>query len=171
MSILSHAQMQAYLRQAGWPATHLAIMSAIGQAESSGRTNSGGPSDSARHKDSNGRWSVGVWQINATDGAKPGTGREGVTLAQLESPLTNARKSLDIFRSQGFRAWGTYSSGAYKKHLAAAQSAAGGTPVVIPRNGATPTPDDPREPSATDTQTKTAGLVLIGLAVLVYLRR
>jgi hypothetical protein len=140
MSVLSHAQMQDYLRQAGWPATHLAIMSAIGMAESSGRTNAGGPSAPDRHKDSNGRWSVGVWQINATDGAAPGSGREGVTLSQLENPLTNASKALDIFRSQGFRAWGTYTSGKYKTYLAAAQTAAGSTPVSFDGNNATPAP-------------------------------
>lgn len=166
MAVLSHAQLQALARQAGFPASHLALMSAIAMAESGGRTNAGGPSDSKRHMDSNNRWSVGLWQINTTDGAKPGTGRNGVSLSALEDPATNARVAYDIFKAQTLRAWGTYTNGAYKSHLAAAQRAAGGAPVTYdpPAGGG-----GAGAPAAVDSNTLyTAGAVL-GVALLIRL--
>jgi hypothetical protein len=140
-------------------------MSAIAMAESTGIPNRGGPSDRSRHLDTNGRYSVGLWQINATDGARPGTGRNGVSLAALEDPLTNARVAYDIFRAQTLRAWGTYTSGAYKSYLAAAQKAAGGAPVTYDAGSGG------GAPAAVDTSTLITVGAVLGVALLVRLAR
>ena len=42
----------------------------------------------------------------------------------MEDPLQNARAALAIYRSQGLRAWGSYTDGRYRQYLTSATSAA-----------------------------------------------
>lgn len=144
------AELQGVLRAAGWPATHLAIMSAIGIAESSGNPRAVNPGNPPGKE-----FSVGLWQINMkAHGTKYGTEE------QLKDPVTNAKAALDIFRRQGFRAWGAYTDGRYKTHLAAAQRAAGGAPVDYNGGGGAPQPN---------SAGKYAGWLLVGAAVYLLL--
>jgi hypothetical protein len=50
---------------------------------------------------------------------------------QLYDPLTNAKAAHTIFTQSGFKAWSTYTSGAYKAHLT---DAANGVKSVQPNN-------------------------------------
>lgn len=123
---MTQGEIQSLAASAGFPDPALAA--AIAMAESGGRANAGGPSDSSRHKDSNGRWSVGLWQINATDGGAPGSGRNGVSIAALEDPATNAAMAVQIYGSQGYRAWGAYTNGSYRRYYTSGSPAASGEP-------------------------------------------
>ena len=107
MTILTYAQEQGYLRAAGFSASDAVIGSAIGMAESSLNTNA-----------INYIPCVGVMQVNAKVHTQ-------YTVAQLMDPAINASAAYSVYKSQGWAAWTTYTSGAYKKYLAAANSAAG----------------------------------------------
>jgi hypothetical protein len=120
---MNQSEIQQLAASVGFPDPALAA--AIAMGESSGRTNAGGPSDSRRHLDSNGRWSVGLMQINALDGPAPGTGRDGISLAALEDPSTNMAKAFQIYQQQGYGAWGAYTNGSYRRYMS---GAAAGTP-------------------------------------------
>ena len=110
MAIYTISQLQQILWQAGWPEDLIPIMSSIGMAESSGRSN-------ALNNRPGREYSVGLWQINLL--AHPQYSRP-----QMEDPLQNARAALAIYRSQGLRAWGSYTDGRYRQYLTPATSAA-----------------------------------------------
>lgn len=114
MAILSYKQMYAYNVQAGFSGSDAITMTAIDQAESSGNTNA-----------INYVPCVGIAQINVK--AHP-----EYTIAQMMDPALNAAAARKVFQSQGFQAWTTYTSGAYKKYLAAATAAAGGASASLP---------------------------------------
>jgi hypothetical protein len=84
-------------------------MSAIGMAESSGRTN-------ALNNRPGREYSVGLWQINLL-------AHREYTRPQMEDPLQNARAALAIYRREGLRAWGSYTDGRYRQYLTTAASA------------------------------------------------
>jgi Lysozyme like domain len=113
----SLAQMQSFLRQAGWPENLIATMAAIGMAESSGNPNA--------HNAVSPDDSYGLWQINMIGSLGPARRtRYGLSSnSGLYDPLTNAKVALDIYQQQGLRAWGPYVTGVYKKYLPASQTA------------------------------------------------
>jgi hypothetical protein len=94
------AQLQALLRQAGWPdivintmdgpAPLIPMMASIAQAESSGWSNAHNPS---------GEDSWGLLQVNRRAWPQ-------YSAAQLQDPLTNLQIALQIYNIQGLRAWG-----------------------------------------------------------------
>jgi len=119
---LSPAQMQQILRAAGFPdilidsksgkVPLIALMQAIGTAESSGCTDAIGTIAKSRE------YSVGVWQINTLV-------HKRFTVEQLKDPATNAHEALRIYQSEGLRAWGAYQDNRYKKYLPEALTAYG----------------------------------------------
>jgi hypothetical protein len=126
MAVLNQSQLQQILRQAGWPADVIPLMSAIGMAESSGRT-------TAVNNRPGREYSVGLWQINLL-------AHREYTAAQMQDPLQNARAALAIYRREGVTAWGSYTNGRYRSYLMDAQTAAASpaTSSVIPESLITP---------------------------------
>jgi len=106
--ILTLAQLQDLLRQAGWPDTVvnsssgqvplIPLMASIGMAESGGNTQA---------RNTSGEDSVGIWQINRR--AHP-----EYTVEQLQDPLLNATVALRIYNVETLRAWGAYTDGSYR---------------------------------------------------------
>lgn len=101
---LSSSQIADTLRQAGWEERHVPTMTAVALAESSGNPSAHNP----KYPDD----SYGLLQVNRL--AHPEFSPE-----TLRDPLRNAKAALNVFREkkQGFKAWTTFTSGAYKKHL------------------------------------------------------
>lgn len=106
------------------------IMTAIAHAESGWDPNNVGDQTLSPYG------SRGLWQIFT--GVHPpsefGLGSGGWSqgsLAQIANPQTNADAAMEIFHSQGYRAWSTYNSGAFEQYLpqAAQAEADGGAPV------------------------------------------
>ena len=125
MAVLNQSQLQQILRQAGWPQDLIPIMSAIGMAESSGRTN-------ALNNRPGREYSVGIRQINLL-------AHREYTAAQMQDPLQNARAALAIYRREGLAAWGAYHDGRYTSYLMDAQIAAASPSVsIIPDSLITP---------------------------------
>ena len=80
------------------------LMAAIALAESSGRA------DAVNPNDNNGtQSSFGLWQIS--------TGTHSPPSPNWADPVTNAKLAIAKLNSQGLGAWGTYTSGAYRKFL------------------------------------------------------
>lgn len=96
---LSAAQGTKYNTQA-WAA----LMAAIAEAESGGRTDITNPTDNGGRQTS---W--GLWQISLGNHSEPSP--------QWADPVTNAHLAIGKLNSQGLGAWGTYTSGAYRSHL------------------------------------------------------
>lgn len=122
-TVLSANEIAYYAKQAGFPAGEIGLATAIALAESGGNTrahNTRPPDDS-----------YGLWQINMYGTLAVGRRVQfGIaTNDQLYDPATNARAALMIRRGQGWTAWSVYTNGAYKKHLTAANTAAG-TPTA-----------------------------------------
>lgn len=117
---MNAAQLQAVLRQAGWPEDLLVTMAAVALAESGGNPRSHNPVPPDD--------SYGLWQINMIGSLGPQRRAQfGISSnSALYDPLTNARAALAIFRSQGLRAWSTYSNGAYGRYKAQSQAAYSG---------------------------------------------
>jgi hypothetical protein len=110
VAIYTIQQLQQILRQAGWSENLIPIMSAIGMAESSGRSN-------ALNNRAGSEYSVGIWQINLL-------AHREYSRPQMEDALQNARAALAIYRREGLRAWGSYTDGRYRQYLSSANSAA-----------------------------------------------
>jgi hypothetical protein len=68
--------------------------------------------------------SVGLWQIRSVK-SQTGTG-DVRDINKLADPVENAKSALSILRSQGWKAWSTYTNGSYKKYLDGKVSAAVG---------------------------------------------
>ena len=124
MAVLNQTQLQQILSQAGWPQDLIPIMSAIGMAESSGRT-------TALNNRPGREYSVGIWQINLL-------AHREYTAAQMQDPLQNARAALAIYRREGLGAWGAYNDGRYRSYLMDAQTAAAPSTSIIPDSLITP---------------------------------
>jgi len=118
-TVLSANEIAYYAKAAGFPDGEVGLATAIAMAESGGNTrahNQRPPDDS-----------YGLWQINMY-GTLATARRVMFGIAandQLFDPTVNARAALMIRRGQGWTAWSVYTSGAYKKHLTAANAAAG----------------------------------------------
>jgi hypothetical protein len=113
----SREQIGAFLRSAGWPEAVISIMTAIGLAEQPA-TNPNFvrvcPGNSYCLPGQSPEKSVGPFQINVLAHAQYNT-PQGI--AWLQDPTNNARAALQIFRSQGLRAWGSYTDGRYRQYL------------------------------------------------------
>jgi hypothetical protein len=97
------------------------LMGAIALAESSGRP------DAVNPNDNNGtQSSYGLWQISNGTHNPPST--------NWADPITNAHLAIGKLNSQGLGAWGTYTSGAYRKYL----SGTGVSTGTLPTTGGQP---------------------------------
>lgn len=127
---LSATQVYSLARQAGLSASAAVTATAVAMAESS--LNPGATGDVGLE---NATWgpSVGLWQVRSL---KAQTGTGGVRDASaLSDPTFNARSMVSISNGgTNWRPWSTYTSGAYRQYLPAAQAAAaavdGGAPVA-----------------------------------------
>jgi len=86
------------------------LMAAIALAESSGNPNAVNASDNGGTQSS-----YGLWQIS--------TGTHSPPAANWADPTVNAHLAIGKLNSQGLGAWGTYTSGAYRKYLGGASAA------------------------------------------------
>lgn len=133
MTILAPAVIAGLAKGAGWAGQDIATAVAVAMAESGGNP--------ASHTVDSDDDSWGLWQVNMRGDMGPERRRAfGLSSdSQLADPKTNARVAHAIQQSQGWdRAFGSYSSGAYRKFLPQAQAAAGAPaglpsgPVVTP---------------------------------------
>ena len=107
MTVLSVAQVAALVKDVGFPADAQVTMVAICGAESGRRVDArGGPNK-------NGTYDYGLFQINSVHKFDA---RKLVSDARY-----NTECALKIYKSQGLRAWATYTGGQYKKYLNAAR--------------------------------------------------
>ena len=116
--------------------------------------------------------SWGLWQIHNVHAAYltqvSGTSSPCGWAAWLFNPAHNAQAAASVWRSQGLTAWTSYTNGAWRQYLPAAEAAFGQT-----AGGAAPSPAP--APSATVPGVVPAGpgpslgaLVLLGLIALVW---
>src|SRR6185437_7387881 len=111
----SFGQLEDLWVQAGGPRSVAPVMAAIGLAESGGRNvkQKGQPLS---------RTGWGIWQITPGD-------------PSLLDPHRNARAAVAKYRSQGLRAWTTYTTGRYKAYLVSANSGqSAGFGILTPGN-------------------------------------
>lgn len=97
---------------------------AIALAESSGK------SDAANS--SSGQLCAGLWQINTV--ANKAIVDKYKSLGGIYSPIANGKMAYAIYKQQGWNAWDTYKSGAYKKYMKqgqAAEAASVSNPIKI----------------------------------------
>lgn len=121
MSTLSYAQLEGvWIRNGGSPAL-APLMAAIAEAESSGNPD-------ARNNTDNGgtQTSWGLWQISNGDHTMPSP--------NWNDPNVNAQLAVGKMKSQGLRAWGTYTSGAYKRFMSSGTTPdlTGSSPIPTP---------------------------------------
>lgn len=101
---LTFSQLEGYWIAAGGESSLAPLMAAIALAESSGDPNSVNPTDNGGKQTS---W--GLWQISLGNHDEPSP--------EWNQPLENAKLAVGKWKSQGLWAWGTYTSGAYKRYL------------------------------------------------------
>lgn len=101
---LTFAQLEALWINNGGSKALAPTMAAIALAESSGNP-------AATNKTDNGgkQTSWGLWQIS--------DGTHNMPRANILDPNVNAQAAVAKYKSQGLRAWGTYTSGAYREYL------------------------------------------------------
>jgi hypothetical protein len=68
--------------------------------------------------------SYGLWQIFSGAWTPGDVGLAGGTYQDLYNPISNARAAGIVYKKQGFKAWSTYNSGAYKLYLPQVAAAA-----------------------------------------------
>lgn len=119
MRTFTHRELQELAREQGIPEAALDVAAAIALAESAGGEARGHPTlDPRARKDSNGRWSIGLWQINSLTGAAPGTGRAGMINDELAVARNNARAMAAIsHRGTNWRPWGAFKNGSFERFL------------------------------------------------------
>lgn len=141
----TNAQLREILRAAGWPESLIPIMAAIGQSESSGDPTSyrncpgngyctvtqGGVTRTVREVPGQGpETSAGLWQVNLRAWPQYST-------SWLRDPINSAKAAYEIYKKQGFRAWGSYTDGGYKKYYSGSADTSGSIGVF----GGAATPD------------------------------
>lgn len=109
MANLSQAQIEMYARAAGM--TNPQVMAAIAMAESGGNPRAHNPIPPDN--------SYGLWQVNMLGSMGPARRKQfGINSnSQLFDPAINAKAAAQILKSQGLKAWSTYTNGAYKKYM------------------------------------------------------
>ena len=153
MAIYTAKQVQDLLRGVGFPEDKIVLMTAICKQESGFNTDALNDGSSTKSVE----YSVGLFQINTRV-------HKTYTVQQLKNPIVNAKEALSVYKKQGFRAWGGYTDGGYKKYLALSQAAYSGNKNVAAV--------DPNETKVDDTENKltdnqqVAGKSLAVLAVL-----
>ena len=101
---LSYADLEGLWIKAGGAKNLAPLMAAIALAESSGRP------DALNPNDNNGtQSSFGLWQLS--------NGTHQPPSPNWADPLENAKLAVAKYKSQGIGAWGTYTSGVYKRFL------------------------------------------------------
>jgi cell wall-associated NlpC family hydrolase len=138
-NVLSGVVVAQHARAAGFSGDALVTAVAIAKAESGWNATAVGDTTLVSAK-----WgpSIGLWQVRSLN-EQQGTGRERDQIA-LFDPSFNARSAYSISRGGTYwKPWSVYTSGAYRKHLAAARSAASdpvvaATPTTTPSLGAQP---------------------------------
>lgn len=105
MTVLTYSQLEGLWIKNGGEPSKAPLMAAIALAESGGQTNALNPSDNGGRQSS-----YGLWQIS--------TGTHTAPSPQWADPNVNARLAVGKLKSQGLTAWGTYTSGAYKRYYA-----------------------------------------------------
>lgn len=121
MSRLSFDEVYALARGAGLAPHAATVATAIAAAESS--NNPAAVGDVAL-EDATWGPSVGLWQIRSLK-AERGTGKTR-DVTRLKRPAFNARSMASISNGgKNFAPWSTYTSGAYRKHLAEASAISG----------------------------------------------
>lgn len=156
------AQLQDLLRLAGWPdvtidtadgpAPLIPLFASFALAESSGDPSAHNPT---------GEDSYGLWQINRN--AHP-----QYSVAQLTNPLTNAQLALQVYNSEGTRAWGVgpdwdgsyLSRGRYNDSLALYQQQNPQSAANITSGVWAPMPTTPQAPGTSTT------LIVIAIAAV-----
>lgn len=101
MATYTYAQLEGLWINAGGSATIAPLMAAIAMAESGGRSDAKNPSGA-----------TGLWQILGNP--FPGNALD---------PATNAKMAVAKYKSQGLKAWTTYTNGAYEKYMKAGVAA------------------------------------------------
>lgn len=122
MSALTRSELATLARNAGFTGKNVDVAVAIALAESSGN-----PSD---HNSKGQDDSYGLWQINMIGSLGPDR-RKRFNLksnADLFDPATNARVAYEIWKSEGWSPWTTYTRGTYKEFLTGDASADADTP-------------------------------------------
>src|SRR5262245_2672409 len=116
MKTFTYEELVALARAQGLPEDVLDTAAAIALAESGGRETVGHPTlDPNVHKDTNSRWSIGLWQINSLVGPAPGSGRGRFSNDDLAVAVHNAEAMAEISGGGAdFRPWGTFRTGAHK---------------------------------------------------------
>ena len=105
---LNEVQLQQLASNAGFNSTLAPIMAAIALAESGGCPTATNPNDNGGTQTS---W--GLWQIS------DGTHRQP---SGWDNPQVNAQMAYTKYQTQGLKAWGTYTSGAYKQYIGTSAS-------------------------------------------------
>ena len=98
MTVYSYAQLEGLWIDQGGPRALAPLMAAIAMAESGGDSDARNPSGA-----------TGLWQIL---GAVYPRDAQALT-----DPAVNAREAIAKYKTQGLKAWVTYTSGAYKQFL------------------------------------------------------
>lgn len=106
MTVYSQSQIYQLAISVGLRSQNALIASAIAMAESSGNSNAINPGSSSDYE-----YSVGLWQINLL--AHP-----QYTVMQMQDATQNA-KAMSVISNGGtsWGAWGTYTSGAYRRYM------------------------------------------------------
>ena len=107
------ADVYAAARRAGFSAAESVTATAISLAEDSSRMLH------ATNHNSDGSTDFGPWQINSVHL----TPQFVSTYGNVFNLQDNARMAYAVYQSQGWHAWSTYNSGAYRAHLKAANMA------------------------------------------------
>lgn len=117
---LSYAQLQQLALNAGFTKSQAPLMASIAMAESGGCPTSTNPYDNNGTQTS---W--GLWQISYGNHTAP---------RNWNDPQTNANLAYQKYKSQGYNAWGTYTSGKYMQY-----EQPGVTPATAGPGSGTPT--------------------------------
>lgn len=104
MTTLTYAQLEGLWIRNGGDRNLAPLMAAIALAESSGDPSNLNPNDNGGTQSS-----FGLWQISNGTHTPPDP--------NWANPDVNARLAIGKLRSQGLSAWGTYTSGAYKRYM------------------------------------------------------
>ena len=129
MAVLSAAQVYSLARSVGLTHEQAIVAAAIAKGESGWRTDAVGDSGLA---DATWGPSIGLWQVRSLK-AQQGTGGTR-DAARLQEPAFNAR-AMAVISGGGsnWTPWTVYTSGAYRRHLAAVRRAVGdGSNVPAP---------------------------------------
>lgn len=132
MSALSYGQLEGLWIQNGGPPAVAPLMAAIALAES------GGDPTAQNNTDNGGtQTSWGLFQVS--------NGTHAAPAANILDPNVNTKEAVKKYRTQGLTAWGTYTSGAYKRFMRSGVTpSTGGIPV-----GSTVTPTGAQQASVT----------------------